>query len=148
MITVKAGELISIVNALDVLKSTEGLPVKGAYWVAKMFKEFKKRLEEWNESRIELISPYCDKNENGEFLFIKWDTDEEGNQVRVPANRMDPAAEFSVPADNRETVADIFKELCEVDVEIPYNPISLNLLGDAKVPVEVFEVLDGVFTDE
>lgn len=73
MIQVKIGELLNSTEALQKLAGTE-LKAKLAWQVGRILKAAEAEIQSFNETRMNLIKKYGEKDENGELV-----TDEQGN---------------------------------------------------------------------
>jgi hypothetical protein len=107
---IQLGELREITEGLNELLGKE-IPVKPAYWFGKLAKKIQKEVVEFEENRMKLVNKYAIKDDNGQ-----------------------PVAENGkYQFNNQEEFQAEFKELVETDIEIDFNPISLDLLGDVKL---------------
>lgn len=110
MITVKMSDII---NNTEMLQKVAKMPLKAklAWQVARLLKALDAEVQQFNETRMQLINKYGEKNENGELV-----TDEGGNCKIVPEN----TSEFS----NELT------ELVNAEIEVNANRIPIDSLGD------------------
>lgn len=107
--------LEQLVDSAESLKTLGQKPLKArcAYAVGKLLKAADSEMTNFNETRLELIKKYGDKNESGELA-----TDEQGN-VHI-ANEV--LGDF-----NKE-----LRDLLDTPVEINTNKIKIEDLGDIE----------------
>ena len=108
MITVKISDLLNSTEALQKLANKE-LKAKLAWTISRLLKAAEAEIQNFNDTRMNLIRKYGEKDENGELI-----TDEGGN-CKIIA----------------ETVEDFNKELNELintEIEINANKINIGLL--------------------
>jgi hypothetical protein len=110
MITLKLGEVKEIVSGLNQVMG-ERLPVKTAYSFTKLAKTIQNEYRTYEESRMKLIHTYSNKDENGKPSIVD--------------------GEYDIC--DKQAFAKEFSELSNIDVEIDFNPISINDLGDAQI---------------
>ena len=77
MIKIKLQDLLNSTEALQRLAQTS-LKARPAFYVAKLLKAADKEIQEFNETRMNLIKKYGEKDENGELI-----TDENQN-CKIP----------------------------------------------------------------
>jgi len=104
------GEIRSMIEVLPVLME-EKLPVKTAYWLARALQELSRKFEPFETARKNLVNKYAEKDEAGE-LIVDGDT---------------------YVIDDMEAFQAEFATLAEQEVEIKYNPLTLDQLGDIQV---------------
>lgn len=129
MIKVKLEDLI---NATDGLKglSQKQLKARCAYAVGKILKSADAEIQSFNETRMELIKKYGEKDENGELK-----TEENGN-VRIPPEGLN---DFSKE----------LRELLDTEIEISANKIKMDDLGDVEfTPAEMTQLENFIEIDE
>ena len=129
MISVKLEELVNATEGLKGLSQKE-LKARCAYAVGKILKSADAEIQSFNETRMELIKKYGEKDENGELK-----TEENGN-VRIPPEQME--------AFSRE-----LRELLDTTVEISANKIKMDDIGDVKfTPAEMAQLENFIEFDE
>lgn len=106
MITVKISELLNSTESLQKLAETK-LKAKLAWQVSKLLKSADKEIQEFNETRMNLVKKYGEKDEQGELI-----TDEKGNCKILEGGINDFTSELN--------------ELVGSEVEISANKISIN----------------------
>lgn len=129
MIKVKLEDLV---NATDGLKglSQKQLKARCAYAVGKILKSADAEIQSFNETRMELIKKYGEKDENGELK-----TEENGN-VRIPPEGLN---DFSKE----------LRELLDTEVEISANKIKMDDLGNVEfTPAEMAQLENFIELDE
>lgn len=122
MITVKISDLLNSTETLQKL-AKQDFKAKLAWSLARLLKSAENEIQGFNETRLNLIKKYGEKDENGELV-----TDEGGNCKIVP-----------------ESIADFNKELNELlnaEVEINSNPIDFQLLSDINFTPAEMNVLE------
>ena len=110
MIKIKISELLNSTETLQKF-SQQDFKAKLAWSIARLLKAAEAEIQSFNETRMNLIRKYGEKDENGELV-----TDEKGNCKIVPES----ITEFS----------NELNELIETEVEINANKININLLED------------------
>ena len=110
MIKVKINDLLNSTEALQKLAGTE-LKAKLSWQVSRILKAADAEIQSFNETRMNLIKKYGEKDENGELI-----TDEQGNCKIVP--------------DGIESFTNELNELIKSEVEINANKLDINLFGD------------------
>lgn len=130
MITIKLEELI---NGADSLRALSQKPLKArcAYAVSKILKAAENEMVSFNETRMNLIRKYGEKDENGELV-----TDENGNAHVMPESINDFTNELN--------------EVLETTVEISSNKVRIDDLEDVKFTPNEMVQLDSFieFGDE
>jgi len=95
------------------------LPAKTAYWLARAQKGLVSEFEPFEAARKKLVNRYAKKDETGEAIV-------DGDHFVVE----------DMDALNAES-----EELSDQEVEIKYNPISIEQLGDINIkPVDVLRL--------
>jgi hypothetical protein len=126
MIKLKNGELQGVSMGLHDLSAKE-LPVKAAYWVAKIARKIESELRDFEAARMRLISKYGDKDDKG-FPLI------EGNSFKLA----------DTEAFNSE-----YAELADIDVEIDCNMLLLGSFGDITLkPQTMLQLMDKIICDD
>lgn len=110
MITVKIENLLNSVETLQKLAQKD-FKAKLAWQVARLLKSAEAEIQSFNETRMNLIKKYGEKDENGELI-----TDENGNCKILP--------------EGIETFTNELNELIASEVEINANKLDINLFGD------------------
>ena len=118
MIKVKINDLLNSVETLQKL-SNQNFKAKLAWQVARLIRAVESELQTFNDTRLNLIRKYGEKDENGDLL-----TDENNNYKIIP----DKANDFS----------NELNELANSEVEINANKLDFALLEDLDfTPVEM-----------
>jgi len=111
-------EITPMLMALSGILEKE-LPAKTAYWLARAQKGLVSEFEPFEAARKKLVNRYAKKDETGEAIV-------DGDHFVVE----------DMDALNAE-----FAELSDQEVEIKYNPISIEQLGDINIkPVDVLRL--------
>ena len=126
MIELKVGELVNSTEALQKLSQKE-LKAKLAWQVSKLLKAADKELQEFNETRMNLIKKYGEKDENGELI-----TDDKGN-CKIPE-------EVTIDFSNE------LNDLVEAEIEINANKIKIDDLENIDFTPNEMNILE-VFID-
>ena len=124
--------LEDLVNATDGLKglSQKQLKARCAYAVGKILKSADAEIQSFNETRMELIKKYGEKDENGELK-----TEENGN-VRIPPEGLN---DFSKE----------LRELLDTEIEISANKIKMDDIGEVEfTPAEMAQLENFIEFDE
>lgn len=124
--------LETLVNSTEGLKglSQKQLKARSAYAVGKILKAADAEISSFNETRMELIRKYGEKDETGELK-----TDENGNV------RIEP--------DDMQNFSNELRELLNTEVEISANKIKLDDIGDVEfTPAEMAQLEDFIEFDE
>lgn len=108
--------LNDILNNSEIFRelSSQALPVKTAFKVARLIRELDKENTTFDESRRQIIEKYADRNEDG---TIKQTA--EGN-IQLQPNKIEEC--------NKELI-----ELLNTTIEINADKININALGDIKL---------------
>ena len=118
MIKVKINDLLNSVETLQKL-SNQNFKAKLAWQVARLIRAAESELQTFNDTRLNLIRKYGEKDENGDLL-----TDENNNYKIIP----DKANDFS----------NELNELANSEVEINAKKLDFALLEDLDfTPVEM-----------
>ena len=121
MINVKISDLLNGTEALKKLAETQ-LKAKLAWQVGRILKAADTEIQSFNDTRMELIKKYGEKDENGELI-----TDEKGNCKVMP--------------DGIENFSNELNELINSEVEINANKISIDSLEDKEfTPAEMSQL--------
>lgn len=122
MIKIKLGDLINSTEVLQKLSQTE-MKAKLAWSVTRLLKAADKEMQEFNETRMNLIKKYGEKDENGELV-----TDDKNN-CKIPEANL---AQFSSE----------LNELIDEEIEVNANALSLEALEDKEFTPAEMSVLE------
>lgn len=122
MINITLEQLVNSTEGLRGL-SQKTLKARPAYAVAKILKAAEAEITSFNETRMNLIRKYGEKNENNELK-----SDDNGN-VRIPPEVLD---DF-----NKE-----LQELLGTEIEINANKIRIDDIGDVEFTAAEMAQLD------
>lgn len=129
MIKVKLEDLVNATDGLRGL-SQKQLKARCAYAVGKILKSADAEIQSFNETRMELIKKYGEKDENGELK-----TEENGN-VRIPPEGLN---DFSKE----------LRELLDTEIEISANKIKMDDIGEVEfTPAEMAQLENFIEFDE
>lgn len=121
MITVKIDTLLNNTELLQKLAGTK-LKAKLAWSISRLLKAAETEIQSFNDTRINLIKQYGEKDENGELI-----TDENGN-CKIPEESL---KEFSAQ----------LNELVNTEVEINANKLSIDDLENLDfTPAEMAQL--------
>lgn len=112
MINVKIADLLNSTETLQKLAQKD-FKAKLAWSISRLLKAAEKEIQEFNETRMNLIKKYGDKDENGELV-----TDEKGNCKIDNAHLQEFTSELN--------------DLISAEVEINANKIDIELLEDIE----------------
>lgn len=126
MIKLKIGDLVNSTEALQKLSQKE-MKAKLSWQVTRLLKAADKELQEFNETRMNLIKKYGEKDENGELI-----TDDKGNCHILEASTIDFSNELN--------------ELVDTEVEISANKIRIDDLENIDFTPADMGILE-VFID-
>ena len=110
MITVKISDLLNSTETLQKLAQKD-FKAKLAWSIARLLKAAETEIQSFNETRMNLIKKYGEKDENGELV-----TDDKGN--------------CKIENENIDEFTKELNELIETTVEINANKIKMDLLED------------------
>ena len=122
MIKLKISDLISSVETLQKL-SQKDFKAKLAWSIARLLRAAEAEMQSFNETRMNLIKKYGEKDENGELVV-----DDKGNCKIAP----DSAEQFSKE----------LNELVESEIEINANKINIELFDDVNFTPYEMSVLE------
>ena len=123
MIKIKLEQLVNSAEGLRGL-SQKQLKARAAYAVAKILKAADAEMTSFNETRMELIKKYGEKDETGELK-----SDENGN--------------VHIPDDTLATFSNELQELLDTEVEISANKIKMNDVENVEfTPSEMAQLDD------
>lgn len=122
MITIKLSDLVNSTETLRKL-SQKDFKAKLAWTIARLLKSAESEIQSFNDTRMNLIKKYGEKDENGELV-----TDDKGN-CKIPPEALN---DFNVE----------FNELTNSEVEINANKIKMELLEDLDFTPSDMAVLE------
>lgn len=122
MIKVKISELIDSTSTLQKLAQKD-FKAKLAWSIARLLKAAETEIQSFNETRMDLIRKYGEKDDNGELI-----TDEKGNCTLVKDKVQDFNTELN--------------ELLASEIEINANPINIEMLEDLDFTPAEMSVLE------
>lgn len=122
MIKVKISELIDSISTLQKLAQKD-FKAKLAWSIARLLKAAEAEIQSFNETRMDLIRKYGEKDDNGELI-----TDEKGNCTLVKDKVQDFNTELN--------------ELLASEIEINANPINIEMLEDLDFTPADMSVLE------
>ena len=129
MITVKLSDLVNSTETLQKLAQKD-FKAKLAWTIARLLKAADAEIQGFQETRMELIKKYGEKDENGELI-----TDENGNCKISP----ETTSNFNVE----------FNDLINSEIEINANKIRIELLEDVDFTPSEMAILEPfIETDE
>ena len=121
MINVKLSELLDSTETLKKL-SQKDFKAKLAWSISRLLKAAEQEIQEFNDTRMNLINKYGEKGDDGQLV-----TDEKGNCHIVPESIQEFSNELN--------------ELINTEVEINANPIDIELLEDLEfTPAEMSQL--------
>lgn len=122
MIKVKISALIDSISTLQKLAQKD-FKAKLAWSIARLLKAAEAEIQSFNETRMDLIRKYGEKDDNGELI-----TDEKGNCTLIKDKVQDFNAELN--------------ELLASEIEINANPINIEMLEDLDFTPADMSVLE------
>jgi uncharacterized protein (DUF342 family) len=125
MIKIYLGEIDSILTSLDSLVNKE-LPIKLSYSLSKLIKNLESEYKILMEKRNKLIDKYAERDDKNNFVI----TNESGRQMTKIKN------EFIDECQGK------LQELFSIEIEIDFEPIPIDLLGDISISPKDLLVLD------
>ena len=121
MINVKLSELLDSTETLKKL-SQKDFKAKLAWSISRLLKAAEQEIQEFNDTRMNLINKYGEKGDDGQLV-----TDDKGNCRIVPESIQEFSNELN--------------ELINTEVEINANPIDIELLEDLEfTPAEMTQL--------
>lgn len=122
MITVKIADLL---NSTDVLQklAQKDFKAKLAWSIARLLRTAEEEIKNFNETRMNLITKYGEKDDNGELI-----TDENGNCKIVPESIVNFSNEL--------------EDLLQTEVEINANKIDIEQLENLDFTPSEISVLE------
>lgn len=129
MISIKMTDLVNSTTILQKL-SNMSLKARLAWQVARLLKAADAEIQSFNETRMDLIKKYGEKDNEGELI-----TDEKGN--------------CKIPPDNSKDFTTELEELLKTEVEINANPIFIEDLENLDfTPAEMNQLAPFINMDE
>ncbi|MBI4720822.1 MAG: hypothetical protein HY770_06305 [Chitinivibrionia bacterium] len=125
MITVHVGELPAILEGINEISEAR-LPIKTAHKVAKIAKKVVEERQIAETSRMKLVDRYAEKDENGRPVT-------EGNVYKFA----------DVEGFGKE-----YGELCEIEISIDIEPLTLDELGDVQLMPVTLIKLDAFIAED
>lgn len=122
MIKVKISDLVNSTETLQKL-SQEKFKAKLAWSIARLLKAAEAEIQQFNDTRMNLIRKYGEKDEQGELI-----TDEKGN--------------CKIITESLEQFSNELNELINTEVEINANPLDIELLDDLDFTPSDMAVLE------
>ncbi len=113
MVKIKLGSINDIVYSMKELVEKD-LQIKVAYKLSKLLKILDNESQTFEEQRVKLFQKYGEKDENGNLKTY------EGDKINIAK-------------DNLKLFNTEFKELCNIEINIDFEPIKLDDLGDIKL---------------
>lgn len=125
----KLGELKPMIDVLPTLFDREGLPSKATYWLARALEDIEREFTPYEKTRQALIKKHAKTDEEGEYI-----TESRGDMT---VHVFEDEAAFSKA----------FNEIGEQEVEIKYEPLSVDQLGTAAIKGTEFLKLGRLITE-
>jgi hypothetical protein len=132
MINIYLGELDSILMSLKSLINKE-LPIKTSYSLSKLMKNLEGEYKILMEKQNGLIDKYAERDDKNKFVLL-------------PPNEFGKQG-IKIKADLLEECNAKLNELYNIEVEIDFQPISIELLGDISMSPKDLLVLDKFITN-
>lgn len=119
---IKLGQIDAIKGSLRTFLSKE-LPVRTAYRFSKLTKQLEKELGELEENRRNLVKTHGDEIDGGR---------------------------FQVTEDNKDVFAKQYQELLDYEIDVNFQPVSVNELGEIHMSsIDLANLtLVGLITDD
>lgn len=118
---IKLNEIGTILSGLYAVQNMD-IPRKTSYWLARYMERIKSEIKIIEKERMKLIKKYAEKDKDGNPKLI------EGKN------------NFDISKKNRDAFEKEYAELGEVEIEIDYNPIKLEDLGEKIKPIILFQL--------
>ena len=125
---IKIGELNTILESLNKIIDKE-ISIKISYKISKLTKQLMNEYKLYEENRIRLINKYAERDEQGNIKINK-----EDNTIII----------LDV---DRDKFNNEFIELVNIDIEIEFDKIRLDDLGDVMISPRDLLNLDFLFSD-
>lgn len=119
----KLGELRPIMEALPAVLDKE-IPAKTAYWLARAFKQIQPEFEPFERARQKLVEKHGKRYERDR-------KDKKGQVIEKKGELI--IKDNTYPMKDQELFNKEYNELAEQEIEIKYEPITVEQLGDAKI---------------
>lgn len=104
------------------------LPIRPAYFISKFIKQLANELQQFHEARLQLCEKYCKRDKNGDPVII------------TDANNSDYTM-YDFTGENKVLKDKEFADLCEGFIEIPFDPIKIDDLGDISIAPPILQAL-------
>jgi hypothetical protein len=122
-----AGELRDTVEGLREITDKE-LPVKPAYWLSRLSSKALSELKIFEETRIKLVKKHAKKDDKGKPIF-------DNKEKR-----------FKIKDENKFT--EEYIELAKQEVDLEFDPIKLDALGDVSIKPNTFAKLRKIIVEK
>ena len=122
MIKVTIADLLNSTDTLQKL-SQKDFKAKLAWTIARLLKSAEKEIQQFNDTRMNLIKKYGEKDSDGELV-----TDDKGN--------------CKIDRENLDSFNNELREVLEAEVELNANKIDMDLLGDVEFTPSDMAVLE------
>lgn len=96
------------------------IPPKTAYWFKRFMVRIVSEFKAIEKVRLSLAVKYAKKDKKGKPIFKK---DKKGKQLN----------EYDVTKDNLIKFSKEYDDLCQKEIDFPFNPIKLEQFGDTKI---------------
>lgn len=113
------GELLNGKPALEKLVNLE-ISIKTAYKLSRIINKLNNELQNFEDQRQKLVSKYGEPEENGNVI---------------------------VTQENMEAFSNELNELINLEIELAYEPVSLEELGDVKMRASELMLIDKFVTE-
>lgn len=127
MIKMMNREMLEVLDGLRAI-GNEVLPIKAAYWVAKITKKMVSEFSDYEAQRKAIIEKYAEKDEKGSMLM-------ENNKPRFGANKNQAEEDY--------------QKLLDIVIEIDVNPMKIIDFDFKNIqPNKIIPLLGTVIEDE
>ena len=120
-LTIKTGDLEKILISINKLMKKE-LPIQISFQLKKIYKQLENEIKIYEESKLDLLNKYADRDDYGN-LKIE-------NEYYV------------IKKENRDDFANEMNSLNNIDIELEFEPISIQYLSDVKLTAEDLIILE------
>ncbi len=124
------GEIRPMIDVLPQVIDVDNLPTKTGYWLGRALVDLLKEHAPYEEARQKLILEHAKKDDDGELA-----TKQQGDIMVYVFD--DPEA-FNLA----------LKEIADEEIEIKYNPVSIDAFGDAQIKGTVLLKLGRLIKDD
>lgn len=124
------GEIRPMIDVLPAVIDTAGLPTKTSYWLGRALVDLMREHAPYEKARQKVIKEYAKKDDDGELII----------EVR------DDVSVYVF--DDMEAFARAVNEIAKEEVEIKYNPITIEQFGDAVIKGTVLLKLGRLIKDD